>query len=236
MPRLLDLANEILYQIIDQIHLDDIVNFSLCCKDIHELAKDAVALHVRRKKVLKSVTLHGCHRHRPNSHPMRLIRDICMDWRVGEYTKCLMIQCCHNPDSISPEGSDAEEHYEEDAKLYDTKKKEDDVVVQSVMQKFQDQIEEKAVGSGIPKLSPWHKGKKNIEDTEDLNRFNVEDVCDHVNKGMRHAMFALLLLFIPNLETLHLAQFTWAFGTWNTWSTGSPCRTCKGCLSHADLS
>ncbi len=211
MPQLLDLANEILYKIIDQIHPNDIVNFSLCRKDIHELTKDAVALHVRRKKVLENVRLHGCHRHRPNSHPMWLIRDICMDWRVGEYTKCLKIQCCHNPDSVSPEGSDAEE-YEEDAKLYKTEKKQDDVVVQSVMQNIQDYIEEKVVQSGIPTLSRLRRGEKHTDDTVSLTHFDVENACYHVKKGVRSTMFALLLLFLPNLEKLDLAQFTWNVG------------------------
>ena len=207
MPQLLDLANEILYKIVDQIHPNDIVNFSLCRKDIHELAKNAVALHVRRKRILENIVLHGCHRHRPNSHPIGLIRDICMDWRNGEYTKSLIIQCCHNPDS-TPEDDDPDQ-YEEDARLYETEKKEDDKCVQSVMQSIQDYIEEKVVESGIPTLSQLRRGEKHTDDTVSRSRFDVEDACEHVKKGRRDTMLALLLLFLPNLERLQLAQFTW---------------------------
>lgn len=53
MPSLLELTNEIPYEIIDQIHPDDTINFSFSRLHCHRLAKDAVSLHLQRKRIYK---------------------------------------------------------------------------------------------------------------------------------------------------------------------------------------
>ncbi|KAF6241332.1 hypothetical protein HO173_000042 [Letharia columbiana] len=194
MPRLLDLPNEILDKIVDQIHPEDIINFSLSRLRIYRVARDAVSLHLERKTTYEDVVLHGCHRHAHNAHPLRLIQDICMDWRIGEYPKVLMIECCHHPchpDNFSPEEDD---NYVEE---YQIQKMEDDEVVQTIMPVIQGYIEEKVAQSRV----------------SNQRRFDVGRLCDNVRNGERDSAFAFLLFFLPNLEEICLAQSTWHFRT-----------------------
>lgn len=194
MPSLPEFPNEILYKIIDHIHPDDIINFSLSLKHFHAVSKDAVSLHMHRKKTLPQVAVHGCHRHLENAHPLRLIRDICMDWRIGEYVKWLRYDCCHRP--IDPHmiaaGAEGEIDYE-DVEKYKGVKGEDDSFIGTTMDVIQGYIEKKAAESGFS--SP--------------TSFDVQLLCSEVRKGERGAMLAILLLFVPNLERLCLDEFTW---------------------------
>ena len=186
MPSLFSFSNELLYKTIDYLHPDDILNFSLSCKLIHVLAnKDAVSLHLQRKKTYETMMLHGCHRHENNAHPLRLIEDICMDWRVGEYPKALTIECCSAPPNpqIFPDLEDRE-----DTRRYQYARTEDLAVTQAIMQCIQGYIEEKYTETGF--LLP------------------VESVLKASKRGERGAMLALVLLFSPNLESIRLVQFS----------------------------
>ena len=205
MSQLLDLPNEVLDKIVDQIHPDDIINFSLCRKEIHHLAKDAVSLHLHRERLYKIVTLHGCHRHENNSHPLRLIRDICMDWRTGEYTKLLVFQCCHHPNRPG----DAIDHEDvEDTKRFEIEKSKDDAICQKTMQDIQGYIEEKFRESGFSTLNRTYVGTFDPEDERDRSSFDVREACIAAKEGNRDAMLALLLFLIPNIEGICLAQST----------------------------
>lgn len=205
MSLLLGLSNELLYRIIDQIHPGDIINFSLSRKEIYLLAKDAVSLHLQRKRLYKEVTIHGCLRHEHNRHPLELLRDICMDWRIGEYPKFLTVQCCYRP--FYPDNSD-EEMEEIDDKLYEVEKREDEIICQQNIQAFQDSIEDKATASGFQDLD--YIGREYSYDGEaHIKSFNLADCCIEALEGNRDAMLALLLFFLPNLKTLCLAQSSW---------------------------
>ena len=205
MPPLLDLSNELLYKIVDHIHPDDILNFSLCRKEIYLLAKDAVSLHVQRKRIYENILLHGCHRHEHNHHPLQLLRDICMDWRVGEYPKNLTIECCHHPNNV---GICVEDIDEEDIAEFKSEKGWDDVICQTTMRAIQGYIEENAAELGFPILNHAHRGPYYDNDYH-FDRFNVRLSCMQAEKGDRDAMLALLLLFVPNLERICLARSTW---------------------------
>lgn len=209
MPQLLTLPNELLDKIVDQVHPNDIINFSLVCKPIRDLAKTAVSLHLQRKRTYEVILLHGCYRHTPDQHPLALIRAICMDWRVAEYPKFLKFRCCHFPGH--PENG-LEEDYTEDAKRYEVEKTKDDIYVEETMGVIQDYIEEKVLGLGVPKSirSGQHGLRVKIPIAA---RLDVEGACSEVNEGDRYAMLALLLLFIPNLEAICLAESTWGLVT-----------------------
>ena len=193
MPSLPEFPNEILYKIIDQIHPDDIINFSLSLKHFHAVSKDAVSLHMQRKKTYIKHLLHGCHRHLEDSHPLRLIRDICMDWRIGEYVYWLAFACCYRriePEVLEAEGvSDID--YEDTE--YKGVKREDDAFINTTMDVIQGYIEEKAAKSGF--MLP--------------TRFDVQGLCNDIRRGDRGPMLAILLLFIPNLEILYLDESTY---------------------------
>ena len=187
MPALLDLSNELLLKIIDQIHPDDIPNFSLTCKDIHHVAKDAVKFHLDREETYEDVVLDGCPRHEDYDHPLEFIKEMCMDWRIGEYVKNLRIECCSPPvgrDNIP------EEEYEEDLRKYEKELREDNIMSQTTMQVIQPYVEEKAVE------------RKFTYPT----RIDMELLCSEAASGKRMEMIALLLLFIPNLKSLELIK------------------------------
>lgn len=183
MPSILGFPNEILYRIIDRIHPDDIVNFSLAHKHFGSLSKEAVSLHEQRKKKYESILLHGCYLHKPNEHPFRLIKDICMDWKIGEYPKYLTFECCCDKRKVS----EVEEH---------------DPIVQTIMQDFQGDIEDKAAKLGVPKTIGLEMGGLRRDVGPILNSFCVDASFRATREGDRESMLALLLLFIPNLQQI----------------------------------
>ncbi|CAF9909910.1 MAG: hypothetical protein ALECFALPRED_006106 [Alectoria fallacina] len=223
MPALFDLPNELLDKIVDQVHPDDIINFSLSRRQIQVLAKNAVSLHLQRKKTYEDIVLHGCHRHENNAHPLRLIRDICMDWRIGEYPKYLTFECCHHPNRYDDAIEDEDK---EDTKEYEIVQREDDIFCQTTMQAIQGYIEERATDLGFSKLNRTYLGQSYNNVGTYLGEFDVSAYCsaakggnethEGINRtrgGIREAMLALLLFFIPNLEAICLARSTW--GIWH---------------------
>ena len=191
MAALLGLSNELLFKIIDQIHPNDLPKFSLICKDIYRVAKDAVETHLDRVDTYENLVLHGCHRHQANAHPLPLIKEMCMDWRIGEYVKTLTVECCGPPRDPArfPEEEDIE-----DTQKYTLEKKEDNLVNRSIMPAILDYVKEKADEWCIPPP----------------NCFEIESLCKEGEEGDRSAMIALLLLlFLPNLEAIRFSQFTW---------------------------
>lgn len=205
MPSLPELPNEILYKIIDQIHPDDIINFSLSLKHLHAVSRDAVSLHLQRKSIYEDVHLHGCYRHAPNSHPLVAIQHICMDWKIGEYPKSLTFKCCGR----NPYNSGDEDDIEKEKEQYKVAKEEDDLLISTIMEEIQDYIQERAADLGVPKTSGLGPRDLRSEYESDLNPFNVEASFKKVIKGDRVAMLALLLLFIPNLKVIRFKSCTW---------------------------
>ena len=189
MPTLLDLPNELLCKILDHIYPDDIPNFSLACRDVYFVAEDAVKLHLDREDTYEDIVLHGCHRHKVNAHPLHLIKEMCMDWRVGEYVKTLTIECC-GP-CLDPARFPGKEDVE-DTRRYRSEKRRDNNFNQRVMSSIRHYIEEQAVQWCMPPPS----------------LFGVMSLCDEAERGERSAMVALLLLFfLPNLEAICLSQY-----------------------------
>ena len=208
MPSLPEFPNEILYNIIDQIHPDDIINFSLSHEHFRGLSEDVVSVHLQRKKMYENISLHGCHRHHPNGHPLCLIRDIFTDWKIGEYPKVLTFECCaRSPyDSLDLDDDEAEEE------MYNVVKEEDDLLVSTILQGFQDYIEERLVDLGVPETRDLKRGELRCDVGLDLTRFNVEASCRELtegDRGARVAMLAILLLFVPNIKTICFKKCTW---------------------------
>lgn len=191
MPALLDLSNELLFKIIDQIHPDDVPHFSLTCKDIHHVAKEAVELHLEREETYEDVVLDGCHRHKDNDHPVDFIKELCMDWRIGQYVKTLTVNCCAPP--VNPDWFPEEED-KEDTRKYEVEKRDDNIITRAVMPAIMGSIKEKA--------PEWTLSSPTF--------FGVEGLCSEAEDGDRSAMLALLLwVFLPNLEAIRLSRYTW---------------------------
>lgn len=93
MSRLLQLANETLFQIIDNVTPDDITNFVLCSKDFYRLGQDALQLHRAWKKAFSGVVFKGCGDHDEDAHPITVLAEICKDWRVAYYVRSMTIDC-----------------------------------------------------------------------------------------------------------------------------------------------
>lgn len=183
MPLLLDLANETLYHIIKDIHPNDILNFSLCRKDVHLLTKETLQEHKSWQHAYTHVVLHGCHRHQNDSHPLQLIRDICTDWRIGEFPTSLTVECCDVDENESDTEGDDEKH--------EAERRKDDTTTRNIMQDIESHIQEKAT-----KL-------------QCLLSIELDDLCSLIKRGYRAAMIGLLLFFLPNLKTVCLHSYTW---------------------------
>lgn len=91
MSKLLRQANETIYQIIDCITPNDIANFSLSCKEIHRLCHNALELHNQRRKAFSRALYTECAYPIMHSHPMRILPEICEDWRVAYYIRWMAI-------------------------------------------------------------------------------------------------------------------------------------------------
>ena len=94
MSASLKLPNETLLQIINDVHPDDILNLSLTCKSIWQLARRTLQRHMTRQETLPEIVLYGCHRHQDSPHPLTLIADICKDPNVAHYPRSLKVKCC----------------------------------------------------------------------------------------------------------------------------------------------
>ena len=94
MAILLDLANELLLQILDSLTPIDMVSFATSCKQINTLAQDNLTLHRQRIKKYQNVTLWGCFRHQ-DQHTLSCFFGISVT--IGEWLimpGSLAIECC----------------------------------------------------------------------------------------------------------------------------------------------
>ena len=165
---LLDLSNELIYKIIDHIYSDDIINFSLTRKEVHDLAKDAVSLHRERKKTYERIVLDGCHRHQDPAHPLQVLKDLCMDGRIGTYVEMFTVECCTPPldPCMYPEKED-----KEDTRQFEFERIEDRIMTQRAMEAIQGYVDEYAVELG---LWLWY-----------LHGFRSDELCSKAARGDR---------------------------------------------------
>ena len=193
MPLLTELANEILYQIIDQIDPADIYSFSQSCSHFRQLTKETLALHEDRMEKYRCNFVHGCHRHQYFVDPLQLMYEIYMDWKVGSYVRHLDVRCCnHTPDAEFIADLLLEQAFdEEDIQTYKAEKKSRDVFNERIMGLLQDYIVKKYTESGFSYST----------------RFPIDEVCSEVKKGDTSAMVGLLIWLIPQLRILYLSQY-----------------------------
>ena len=190
MPCLNELSNEILYKIIDQIDPADIYKFSQSCSHFRQLTKKALALHEDRKEKYRHNFAHGCHLHEDFTHPLQLMYEIYMDWRVGYYVRHLNVQCCNHvsDDQPAPDLFFALVLDEEDFQSCKAEKKSQDVFNERIIGLLQGYIVEKYRESGFSYST----------------RFPLDEVCSEAREGNTSAMVGLLFWLIPHLEVLYL--------------------------------
>ena len=87
MPHILDLANEVLYQIIAATNTQDIESLAASCRTIHTLAKSKVKRHRELKKKYASLAFRDCGESDNDSgvHPIYVLRDILHDTALAQY-------------------------------------------------------------------------------------------------------------------------------------------------------
>lgn len=143
MATLLKLANETLFQVIEDVQPEDILNFSLTCKFLSVLSEDALAQHAAKRKTYSEVTLYGCHRHEEALHPLTLITEICKDPKIASYPRSLKIECC---DLFAGRRGDESQEYDEDGFTEEDdeddaeQKKSDDAMAEAMTDKFERSI------------------------------------------------------------------------------------------------
>lgn len=187
MPSLLSLANETIYQILDQILPDDVLNFALSCKRIHLLSQDTLEQHLDRRARYTNVVLHGCYRHDHDGHPLRLIRDICLDWRVALYTKTMSIHYCNLREDEREDESAIIAVDDETEKQRKCLKREDNITIRNILGDFYEDIGELVT---------------RCEQLLGLSMYESRSIYADIEKGYRGPMLGLLLVLLPNLEAL----------------------------------
>lgn len=188
MSRLLTLPTEVLQNIIGQVNPDDLVNFSVSCKHIFHAAERHLLKHRERIKTYSELRYNGCFRHGDDDHPVKFLREICLNEHIAFYPRSLNIECCGYPASTEhllnnvylPEEKLLGELLLEDLDL---------TMVREVYDHFESAIDEKLSRA---------------------LRYNDRDVnfwSHRLKRSTRSATLCLLLLLLPNLEELHFLNF-----------------------------
>ncbi len=88
MPHILNLANEVLYQIIAATSLHDIESFAATCRTFNALAESKVKRHRELKRKYTSLAFGDCGKlHKtPGVHPIYVLRDILQDIVLAQYS------------------------------------------------------------------------------------------------------------------------------------------------------
>lgn len=118
MPTLQSLPIELQLLIISNIHLDDIEEFTLCCKALHRLSKDKLMEQYARRRRYSTIAVgHIDNRIWDEDqqvrgvHPILVLRDLLADPQSCLYTKTLVIGTL---DDYSPEDFNDQEEAELD--------------------------------------------------------------------------------------------------------------------------
>lgn len=180
MSKLLQLANETIFQIFESVTPDDITNSVLCCKDLHRLGQDALQLHRAWKKAFSDLSFQGCEQHELDAHPMDFLAEICNDWRISYYVRSMAIACSYDEERLWKEQTDRTITLkrEERALVFDELYAQFGSDVQSLMAKF-------------PHVLADYEG---------------DDSGVYIWKGEREPAFSLLLLLLPNLRSVSISQ------------------------------
>jgi len=182
MSGLLQLANEILYQIINNVSPDDIINLSLCSKEVHRLCHDALKLHQERTNSFSSMVFRECAIHKEGAHPIALLAEICNDWRVAYYVTSMTVDCFEL------------EYWQEemDVEMETSEGQNRDLALDILFKKLSSDMQ------GLMSESPYLK-KANTFDS----------IPQYCWKDVRDSALGLLLVLLPNLKSVSLSDNMW---------------------------
>lgn len=189
MAILLDLANELLLQILDCLPPIELVSFAMSCKHINTLAQDNLILHRQRIERYQDVILWGCSRHQDQPHPILLLRDICNDWKVAYYARSLTIECCGRDQLglISYRNNARGAHIPRD-------------------------IEKSVLKSVLPEITIPVRKMLSMAFQWDEAKVNwVLDVTEH---GARGAILGLLIVSLPGIKSISFKDYAWRDDLW----------------------
>jgi len=184
MHGLLKLANETLYQIINNVTPNDITNFSLCSKEIHRLCQDALKLHHERKRTLSDMVFRGCWVHNEVAHPMTLVAEICNNWRVAYYVKSMTVDCSELDHDLW--------HAETDEEMKAMKEQERALAADIFFIEFGNDVQSLMAKSRYFRASD-----------------KVGSAFPYSWQGDRGSLLALLLVLLPNLKSISLCEYPW---------------------------
>ncbi len=189
MAILLDLANELLLQILESLTPIEMVSLATSCKRIHTLAQDNLTLHRQRVERYQNVTLWGCFRHQDQPHPIMLLRDICNDWRIAYYARSLAIKCCgREPLGLGQHWSDAWRARP---------------IAQDV----------ETIKSVLPEINiPVHKMLSMAFRWDEAKLDEVFVLTEH---GVRGAILGLLTVSLPAITSISFKGYVWYDALWN---------------------
>ena len=196
MAILLDLAHELLLQILESLAPIEMVSFATSCKRIHTVAQDNLTLHRQRIERYQNVTLWGCFRHQDQPHPILLLRDICNDWRVAYYTRSLVIECCgEQPFSMDEASMDEDSSVLTDFSL-------DHLIAQDV----------ETVRSVLPEIII--PVRKMLSMALRWDEAKVNEVLDMTEYGARGAILGLLIVSLPAIKSISFKDYVWCDELW----------------------
>ena len=192
MLELLNLPNELLCQISEQVHRDDIENFAIACRKIFELSKGVLVRHRSRKRFRKmelqirfgnnflgDLESGECRKY----HPGHLLVSLLADHEIAAYISALR---------VTTSGSDEQEPDDDSGFNAFTSLEEDEVCdpLRAEMELYKERIR-----SILQKSSC-------TEDEDDVDEF-----FEMILAGHQGATVGLIISLLPNLSHLTLDGF-----------------------------
>ena len=196
MPSILDLAAELQLLIISEIHLNDIENFTLCSKHIHNLCEARLMEQYARKRSFSTIAVG----HIDNLiwdedqqirgvHPILALRDLLAEPQSWQYTKTCVIGYMEESDDDVFNFGDQEEAALDDADL------------QEVVAQFK--VDTRLLRKVVEVQRCFYPKRGETE----LSPFPSTTIwIESILSGDMEGAAFLLLAILPNLETLRFVD------------------------------
>ena len=196
MSTFLSIPVELQLQVISNVHLNDIENFTLCCKVLHERSEERLMEQYARKRDLSTIAIGHVdnltwdedHQIR-GVHPLLVLRDIFADPQTRLYTKTLIVGYLNIPPMEPDDFNDQEEAELDQAELYQV----------AAQFKHDTRLSRKVLE--VQQCIYPGSGEPNLEDCPEAKKWT-----EKILSGDMAASASLLIAILPSLQTFRLVD------------------------------
>lgn len=194
MPTFLGLAAELQLLIISEIHLNDIEEFALCCKVVHQLSEKRLMEQYARKRYFSTIAVGHINTLTWDEdpqirgvHPLSILRDLLADSQTWLYTETLIIGCIE--DYVEGGFEQTEEAELDEVDLQDTvaQLKRNTPLLKKVLE--------------VQQYIYPERSEINLENCPETKQWTKA-----ILSGSKEAAASLLIAMLPNLQKVRLVD------------------------------